>query len=189
MDRSERDMPRRGTAGGRDQRALANTGKPGAAQTRMAPRSGAMFGVGCWKFVFLFVRSSVQRWKFAFFTVNGSLFAFHPAHPSHLASVMNIPETARIMANRLRTTIHAERVWLFGSQARGNAGIDSDFDLLAVVPVSTVSRYQRAVAARRELAGFNIPVDIVVMTHDEWEKEIKAPCSLASTVTREGISI
>lgn len=102
---------------------------------------------------------------------------------------MNIPESARIMADRLRTTIHAERVWLFGSQARGNAGIDSDIDLLAVVPGSSVSRYQRAVAARRELAAFNIPMDIVVMTHDEWEKEIKAPCSLASTVTREGISI
>jgi len=102
---------------------------------------------------------------------------------------MNIPESARIMADRLRTTIHAERVWLFGSQARGNAGIDSDIDLLAVVPDSSVSRYQRAVAARRELAAFNIPMDIVVMTHDEWEKEIKAPCSLASTVTREGILI
>jgi predicted nucleotidyltransferase len=102
---------------------------------------------------------------------------------------MNIPETARIMANRLRTTIHAERVWLFGSQARGNSGPDSDIDLLAIVPGSSVSRYQRAVAARRELAGFNAPMDIVVLTHDEWERELRAPCSLASTVIREGISI
>lgn len=102
---------------------------------------------------------------------------------------MNISETARVMADRLRTAIHAERVWLFGSQARGDAGIDSDIDLLAVIPDSPVSRYQRAVAARRELADFNVPMDIVVMTHDEWENDLKAPCSLASTVTREGILI
>jgi predicted nucleotidyltransferase len=101
--------------------------------------------------------------------------------------VMNTHETAHIMANRLRKGIHAERVWLFGSQARGNARVDSDIDLLAVIPASSVSRYQRAVAARRQLADFNVPMDIVVLTREEWEKELKAPCSLASTVTREGI--
>jgi predicted nucleotidyltransferase len=102
---------------------------------------------------------------------------------------MNISETARSMADRLRTTIRAERVWLFGSQARGDAGTDSDIDLLAVIPDSSVSRYQRAVAARRELANFNVPMDIVVMTHDEWENDLKAPCSLASTVSREGVPL
>lgn len=102
---------------------------------------------------------------------------------------MNISETAYSMANRLRTTIRAERVWLFGSQARGDAGTDSDIDLLAIISDSSVSRYQRAVAARRELADFNVPMDIVVMTHDEWENDLKAPCSLASTVLREGIPI
>ena len=100
---------------------------------------------------------------------------------------MNTRETARSMANRLRHGIRAENVWLFGSQARGNAGSDSDIDLLAVIPGSTVSRYQRAVAARRELADFNVPMDIVVLTHEEWENDLKAPCSLASTVAREGI--
>ena len=75
------------------------------------------------------------------------------------------PQIAGIMAKRLRTTIHAERVWLFGSLARGHAGIDSDIDLLAVVPASSVSRYQRAVAARRELASFNRPMDFIGMTH------------------------
>jgi predicted nucleotidyltransferase len=102
---------------------------------------------------------------------------------------MKIDPTTRQMAARLKTGILAERVWLFGSQARGNAGADSDIDLLAVIPHSTASRYQRAVAARRELSDFNVPMDIVVLTHDEWEKELKAPSSLASTVAREGIPL
>ena len=42
IDRSERDVPRRGTVGRRDQRALANSEKPGVALTGMAPRSGAV---------------------------------------------------------------------------------------------------------------------------------------------------
>jgi len=123
------------------------------------------------------------------FSFSSELSTFSPTKLRHPSPVMNPHETARVMANRLRATIHAERVWLFGSQARGNAGPDSDVDLLAVVPGSSLSRYQRAVAARRELASFNIPMDIVVLTHEEWEKQLKAPCSLASTVTREGIAI
>lgn len=102
---------------------------------------------------------------------------------------MTIDQTTRQMATRLKSGMRAERVWLFGSQAQGNAGPDSDIDLLAVVPNSTVSRYQRAVAARRELSDFNVPMDIVVLTHDEWEKQLKAPSSLASTVAREGIAL
>jgi predicted nucleotidyltransferase len=93
------------------------------------------------------------------------------------------------MATRLKSGIHAERVWLFGSHARGTAGVDSDIDLLAVVPLSSVSRYQRAIMARRELAYFNVPMDIVVLTREEWENELKAPSSLSSTVAREGIAL
>lgn len=102
---------------------------------------------------------------------------------------MTVDQTTHQMAARLKSGILAERVWLFGSQARGNAGANSDIDLLAVIPHSTVSRYQRAVAARRELSDFNVPMDIVVLTHDEWEKQLKAPSSLASTVVREGIAL
>ena len=102
---------------------------------------------------------------------------------------MTIDPTTHEMAECLKKGIRAERVWLFGSQARGDAGVDSDIDLLAIVSHSSESRYHRAVAARRELCGFNVPTDIIVLTRDEWEKELKAPCSLASTVVREGIAL
>jgi len=100
---------------------------------------------------------------------------------------MIIDQTTRRMATRLKSGINAERVWLFGSRARGTAGVHSDVDLLAVIPYSTATRYQRAVAARRELSDFNVPMDIVVLTQDEWDKQMKAPSSLARTVAREGI--
>jgi predicted nucleotidyltransferase len=102
---------------------------------------------------------------------------------------MNSRQTTRKMADCLRATLGAEKVWLFGSQARGDADQDSDYDLLAVVPSSSLNRYQRSVAARRALAVFNMPMDIVVLTRDEWNRESKAPSSLASTVAREGIAL
>lgn len=99
---------------------------------------------------------------------------------------MSVIKTVRNMAKLLKKGMGAEQVWLFGSQARSESGPDSDLDLLAIIPTSSVSRYQRAVVARRALSNFDLPLDIVVLTRAEWEKEIKAPSSLASTVMREG---
>ena len=100
---------------------------------------------------------------------------------------MNIPDAAYTISSRLVRDFNAESVWLFGSQARGDATTDSDFDFLAVVAESNDSRYRRAVAARTVVEDIHEPKDIIVLTRDEWNKELKVPSSLASTVMREGI--
>ena len=38
------------------------------------------------------------------------------------------------LVRRLREAFQPERIYLFGSKARGEAGPDSDYDLLVVVP-------------------------------------------------------
>ncbi|MGQ9688336.1 MAG: nucleotidyltransferase domain-containing protein [Desulfobaccales bacterium] len=38
------------------------------------------------------------------------------------------------MVRRLREAFQPERIYLFGSKARGESGPDSDYDLLIVVP-------------------------------------------------------
>ena len=97
-----------------------------------------------------------------------------------------IPAEAHLIGRRLYEAMAPDWVYLFGSYARGCAGPDSDLDFLVVVPESTHSRYQRAVAALGYVRDIHFPKDIIVMTRTEWERDLEAVCSLASTVKREG---
>jgi predicted nucleotidyltransferase len=106
---------------------------------------------------------------------------------SELVTSLQLPDEARLIAQRLHHGLAADEVYLFGSHARGEGTPDSDLDFLVVVPQSSKSRYERAVAALRAAGDVPFPKDIIVLTRAEWEKELKAPCSLSSTVLREGI--
>ena len=84
-----------------------------------------------------------------------------------------IPKLIDRMVARIVKRFHPERVILFGSYARGDAGSDSDVDLFVVMPVAGSKRDQ-AVKIRVELHGLRIAKDIVVSTPEEfaWRKEV-----------------
>ena len=91
------------------------------------------------------------------------------------------------MAQRLEAALKPNAIYLFGSHARGEANVDSDLDLMVIVPESTQSRYHRNVEARRLVGDITTPKDIVVLTRKEWQEGQQVVCSLASAVRREGI--
>lgn len=91
------------------------------------------------------------------------------------------------MVQRLVAAFSPERIYLFGSQARGEAGPDSDYDLLVVVRTSTLPRYRRDRAAFEALLGVGASKDVLVLTHDEFERQRQVVCSLPATVEREGV--
>jgi len=96
------------------------------------------------------------------------------------------PVVAAIV-HRLVAALSPERIYLFGSQARGDTGIDSDYDVLVVVPHSTLPRYRRDQVAFDALTGIGVPKDVLVLTHDEFERQRTIVCSLPATVEREGV--
>ncbi len=106
-----------------------------------------------------------------------------PAHADRPA----IPEASLLIAQRLEKALHPDAIYLFGSHARGEANVDSDLDLMVIVPESTQSRYHRNVEARRYVGDIAAPKDIVVLTRKEWQEGQQVVCSLASAVRREGI--
>jgi predicted nucleotidyltransferase len=91
------------------------------------------------------------------------------------------------IVSRLKTAFQPERIYLFGSHARGDAGPNSDYDLLMVVDSSALPRYKRDQAAFRALTGLGISKDILVLTRAEFDQQRHARASLPAVVEREGI--
>ena len=87
---------------------------------------------------------------------------------------------------RLRASLQAERIYLFGSRARDEANEDSDYDFLVVVHDSHLPRYKREQQAFRALCGMGIAKDVLVFTREEFERGLTVVASLPATVAREG---
>ncbi|MBM4438438.1 MAG: nucleotidyltransferase domain-containing protein [Actinobacteria bacterium] len=77
------------------------------------------------------------------------------------------------------------RVILFGSHARGDAGAQSDLDLLVVLP-DPADRRAAAVAIRVALADLPVYKDIVVTTPDEIARRGDLVGSVLRPALREG---
>jgi uncharacterized protein len=95
------------------------------------------------------------------------------------------PRLAEVVS-RLVRTFHPERIYLFGSRARGEAQADSDYDLMVLVPESADSSYGRARQAYMALLDVPLPMDILVWTSGEFDWQLAAVASLPATILREG---
>ena len=80
---------------------------------------------------------------------------------------------------RLADAVQPDRIILFGSRARGDAGPDSDLDLL-IVKDSDVPRHWRTIPAYNALAGLGIPTDIIWRTPAEIVEWSRVPNHVAS---------
>jgi uncharacterized protein len=103
-------------------------------------------------------------------------------HPT-LSQQQAIEEITR----RLVDYFQPERIYLFGSVARGDAGPDSDPDFLVVVPDHVPAEKLRAGAARNAVWGTGYAKDIVPWRRtDFYERAAWVKASLPATVVREG---
>lgn len=89
------------------------------------------------------------------------------------------------MVQRIINGFHPEKIILFGSHARGEAGPDSDVDLLVVMPFLG-SKREKQIEIRLALRGIAVPKDIVVTSPEEfrWRQEI--PGTIERPAAREG---
>lgn len=94
-------------------------------------------------------------------------------------------EIARVI-ECLITAMAPERIYAFGSQARGDARSDSDVDILVIVADSDLLPHRRDQLAYRAIGLHTTPIDILVMTATEFESRSLSPSSLPTTVLREG---
>lgn len=90
--------------------------------------------------------------------------------------------TARIVA-----ALAPERVLLFGSYAWGSPHEQSDLDLYIIVPDQTEPPYRLARRAYQALHGVKMPVDLVVRTRTESERNSVVASTLDRDVLNRGI--
>jgi predicted nucleotidyltransferase len=86
---------------------------------------------------------------------------------------IDVPELLERIVQRIVKKFKAEQIILFGSQARGDAGPDSDIDLLVVMSVEG-SVFEKGLEITLALPDRRVPVDVIVTTPEAfaWRKDV-----------------
>ncbi|MGH7721964.1 MAG: nucleotidyltransferase domain-containing protein [Candidatus Dormibacteria bacterium] len=107
-----------------------------------------------------------------------------------MTSLARSPETGdpvlREVVRRLVEAYRPERLYLFGSRARGDATAESDYDVLLVVPDDYPNDRQDGRLAYSVLFGSGAAVDAVVVPRSWFEARAHLKSALPGTVLREG---
>src|SRR5580658_5572376 len=101
--------------------------------------------------------------------------------------VMTKQEMIEEITRRLVEFYRPVRIYLFGSEARGEAGPDSDFDFCVVLPDEAPESLYKAKGVHRNLWGLRAAVDVVRLPFGDFEFRARhVLSSLPATVVREG---
>ena len=98
---------------------------------------------------------------------------------------MIAPDLIDEAARRIAAAAPGARVILFGSHARGEAGPDSDVDLLVVEP-RVADHFGEMVRLQRVLAPLRLPADITVVSEAHVEDWRDVESTMLHDALREG---
>jgi predicted nucleotidyltransferase len=95
------------------------------------------------------------------------------------------PDLIDEAAQRIAAAAPGARVILFGSHARGEAGLDSDVDLLVIEP-RVEDHHGEVVRLQRVLAPLRLPADVIVVSQAHVEEWGDVPSTMLHEALREG---
>jgi len=104
--------------------------------------------------------------------------------PGTVAAISN-PQLAEIV-RRLVAGFHPQRIYLFGSRARNEAGDDSDYDLMMLLDDLTEPSYRLAQQAHSCLWDVGAAADVLVWSRETFDSRMHVKASLPATIAREG---
>lgn len=96
----------------------------------------------------------------------------------------DIQEMIQAIRDRIVERFHPDKIILFGSHARGDAGPDSDLDILVVMAAGNTR--QKANEIDLAFADRLVPMDIIVMTPEQFERQKNLIGTIVYDVVREG---
>ena len=89
------------------------------------------------------------------------------------------------LVNAIIREVNPLRIIIFGSASRGEANIDSDIDILVVMPEG-IHRRRTAQLLYRKIIGVGYPFDILVSTPSDLEKHKDNIGLIYKTILKEG---
>jgi predicted nucleotidyltransferase len=100
------------------------------------------------------------------------------------------------LVDRITASEKIDKILLFGSEARGNSGVESDIDLLVVLDQDTVpgsykernTNYLRISRSIRELEKQH-PIDLLVYTKPEFAMIVSGGSLFMRRILREAIQL
>jgi predicted nucleotidyltransferase len=90
------------------------------------------------------------------------------------------------VVRRLVEVYHPERIYLFGSTARGDAGPDSDYDLMVLVSDDAPQDLRQGKPGYRALRGTGVAADVQVWSQGDFDRQLHLRASFPSMIVREG---
>jgi predicted nucleotidyltransferase len=102
-------------------------------------------------------------------------------------SGMSRDETIQELVRRVAEFYRPERIYLFGSAARGEDGPDSDLDLCVVLPDDAPESLYRDRSIHGRFWGLGAAVDVVRLASSDFDaRGAHVAASLPATILREG---
>lgn len=95
------------------------------------------------------------------------------------------PEKMQAAVERLVAAAQPTRIILFGSRARGDADDRSDVDLL-VIKSHVSDRYEELVQLDQSLRGLLLPVDLLLVSEQEFEERASQAGTVEHAARHEG---
>ena len=96
-----------------------------------------------------------------------------------------IQDALEEMKRRIVERFHPDMIILFGSHASGEPTEDSDLDILIVMPVEG-SRRKKANEIDLTLADRVVPMDLIVVTPEQFERQRDMIGTIVHEAVREG---
>ena len=120
-------------------------------------------------------------------------FCSGPEYDRAVDAGLNDLDSARAATlRRIVTALRAwnpERIILFGSHARGDAGPDSDLDILVVLPDEQPATRAALVDMRVAIGSVPIDYDLLITTHSEYAWRRDYVGTIEYPANREGIEL
>jgi predicted nucleotidyltransferase len=93
------------------------------------------------------------------------------------------------LLSRVVDYFHPRRIVLFGSRARGEAGSDSDIDLLVILDDDAPAKHLTLRSGWESRQGYQHPVDIIPVRASVYRRRAKIAGTLAYEAEIDGIAV